>query len=326
MNCAEGRSQSRTATVKSPARRRAGFTLIELLVVVSIIGILAAILLPAVQSAREAARRLTCVNNLKQIGIAAEGYTSANGGVLPQSYYGRSIYIQILPFLDQSTAYNTINMSLNYPGRPSPTGYETISTLKIAVLACPSDPLVGRTGTVSYAGNSGCGYREFGPNGTIGTIGDPPTRVSSVSDGLSSTALVAEWLVGPAPMFPGDLKRTIYDLHKRKTPVLPFGVFVATCRGVDPLAASPQNGKGTDWLDGNLMDTLYNHSLEPNRPSCTDGGQVDRGAYTAGSQHPGLAHVLFADGHVAPIRDTVAQAAWRALGTRSGGETVTDEN
>src|SRR6476620_10934355 len=111
-------------TVSATARRRGGFTLIELLVVIAIISVLIALLLPAVQAAREAARRISCVNNLKQIGLALANYESSQG-VLPPSVVvarngtafwsnGWSAQARILPHLEQGSAYNSINFTLSY--------------------------------------------------------------------------------------------------------------------------------------------------------------------------------------------------------------------
>src|SRR3954462_4179630 len=92
----------------SSSRRRVGFTLVELLVVIAIIGILIALLLPAVQSAREAARRTQCNNNLKQLGLALNSYHDANkyypmGSMLPDTNYGPSAIVHLLPYVEQDS-------------------------------------------------------------------------------------------------------------------------------------------------------------------------------------------------------------------------------
>jgi prepilin-type N-terminal cleavage/methylation domain-containing protein len=135
----------------NPIRRRTGqrfsFTLIELLLVLTIIGILVALLLPAVQAAREAARRIQCANNLKQLGLAVAGYESSSGclppGCLPRGYsiaqngvnQDFSVFVRLLPHMEQQTSYDTANMSLmsmNWENM-------TLSTIGIATLWCPSD-------------------------------------------------------------------------------------------------------------------------------------------------------------------------------------------
>ncbi len=139
-------------------RDRRGFTLIELLVVIAIIAVLIALLLPAVQQAREAARRSQCKNNLKQIGLALHNYHESNG-TFPMSYSidgffdtttrGRSWIIGILPYLDSSPLYNTIDMSAPMAAvttDPLPTPYSANTTAAktiIATFLCPSDPTGG---------------------------------------------------------------------------------------------------------------------------------------------------------------------------------------
>ena len=128
-------SSPRTAT-------RPGFTLIELLVVIAIIAVLIALLLPAVQAAREAARRSQCVNNLKQLGLAAANYESTNGVYPPGQFftagtsYGASVFVRMLPFMEQSPLYNGYNFSAAAQSAPN---YTTASTL-VSTLQCPSDP------------------------------------------------------------------------------------------------------------------------------------------------------------------------------------------
>jgi prepilin-type N-terminal cleavage/methylation domain-containing protein len=128
-----------------PLQNRRGFTLVELLVVIAIIGILIALLLPAVQAAREAARRSQCTNNLKQLGLAFHNYadvfktfpasgTYGNGQVttLPQPAYHHTWLTALLPFMEQQPLYNSTNMSLPAWGQP-------IVGTKLPGILCPSD-------------------------------------------------------------------------------------------------------------------------------------------------------------------------------------------
>jgi len=176
--------------------RRAGFTLIELLVVIAIIGVLIALLLPAVQAAREAARRAQCVNNLKQLGLATHNYMSSNGetmmiGMQWQRFNGSSpcsistsssIFEPLCMFMEQVQIFNSINFSVNAFNPEN----RTIHAIGINTLWCPSDPSIAKIrqlpdgdtwdppGTVvkmaytTYAGNTGTwAQTAVPPNGTF---------------------------------------------------------------------------------------------------------------------------------------------------------------
>src|SRR3954447_16380521 len=208
----------------SPGLRR-GFTLIELLVAIAIIGVLVALLLPAVQAAREAARRIQCVNNLKQIGIALHNYHTAVGsfpvgflypsGPVPSTtsplQYRWSALAQMAPQLEQANLYNALNF--DFPVGYKPTGgpspfwpfypaNTTAMATAVASFLCPSDgappPMVG-SGPVNYAFCSGSGSGGGEAAGADGAfILGPAMSLADLTDGSSNTASASEQLLGVA--------------------------------------------------------------------------------------------------------------------------------
>jgi prepilin-type N-terminal cleavage/methylation domain-containing protein/prepilin-type processing-associated H-X9-DG protein len=211
--------------------RRRGFTLIELLVVIAIIGVLIALLLPAVQSAREAARRSQCVNNLKQLALAVHNYSDQNGCFPLKDMYPHAANVScgwtlswplsILPGLEQSALFNAFNFSHSTAGADwdtpctSGTGHanSTVGRAQVATYLCPSESLGQHPdpgwGTMNYHGNlggPGVVRTHSGiivPNGagvtpTIGSTYRPggPVTFASITDGTSNTALFSEKLYG----------------------------------------------------------------------------------------------------------------------------------
>ncbi len=207
--------------------RRRGFTLIELLVVIAIIAVLIALLLPAVQAAREAARRAQCVNNLKQLGLAAHNYVSINNVYPSQSItntinpgwaWQPSWAAALLPMMEQTPIYNAINFSLPMleigfvsPVATGGTANSTAGLSSIASLLCPSESLThpisfgGDSAQTSYAGNYGGPGMITSCNGLIvPSRGDTfvsspnlgPVSLASATDGTSNTAMFSEHLLG----------------------------------------------------------------------------------------------------------------------------------
>jgi prepilin-type N-terminal cleavage/methylation domain-containing protein len=184
--------------------RRSGFTLIEVLVVVAIIGLLVALLLPAVQAAREAARRMQCSNNLKQIGLALHAYHDAIGSLPPgYDFYDAwcewSASAMLLPRLEQGALFNAINFNVAAPGSPENPVNSTAIAASVAVFVCPSDldRLTNPQGHVNYCGNWGARPLRYKtvPDGPFG--GHPfqtasPLGFGDLTDGLSQTALYSE--------------------------------------------------------------------------------------------------------------------------------------
>jgi prepilin-type N-terminal cleavage/methylation domain-containing protein/prepilin-type processing-associated H-X9-DG protein len=285
-----------------------GFTMIELLVVIAIIGILAALLLPAVQAARESARRAHCAGNLHQMGIALNNHVSQGRGVPGRlSGFLREIEQTSLANLPRDTSTST------------PAG-QTARSTTIAAFLCPSDrTLTSQAGGTNYAGNGGVGFDPSGRlrNGAFGA------SVRDFADGLSNTAAISEWVRGDGDPQVRDPKRSVFATPQQLVNQADLGRFGAQCHGLSLQSAVLERlGKGMDWTRSGFGYSLYNHVLGINDHTCTNGGLVDQGAWTAGSLHPGGANILFADGHVVFVKDSIALATWRAVGTRSGGEAV----
>jgi len=191
-------------------KRRGGFTLVELLVVIAVVGILIALLAPAVQSAREAARRMQCQNNLKQLGLAFQNHVDARTG-LPAARTttpaGHGWCVDLLPFIEESTLYQTYDFAKHYYDPANQTAVLTPSP----VFQCPSNPNQNRLVRMA-SGNAntwieppiyGAGGDYFVHHMAItkpdGSKGNPPlaafntlTPLSKISDGLSRTIVVDE--------------------------------------------------------------------------------------------------------------------------------------
>jgi prepilin-type N-terminal cleavage/methylation domain-containing protein/prepilin-type processing-associated H-X9-DG protein len=321
--------------------RNRAFTLIELLVVIAIIAVLIGLLLPAVQAAREAARRAQCVNNLKQMGIALHNYHDTQG-CFPHSR-GLSTpapnfpptatfsgFARLFPYMEQVPLFNTINFNPLPTDPPNSTALGTTAS----VLLCPSDPRTqvptGEAG-VNYRFNEGSGILfTYGPSdvGSGQNASMPPpdgvffsisnTKIADITDGTSNTAGMAERLKGD---FSNAISTPNTDLYWPKTfPSTPDQA-ILDCLGVNVQDLSYQgvSTQGSPWLTGSTS-CVVGHGNTPNTRSCMfPPGRI---LNMASSTHPGGVNLLFCDGSVRFIKNTIGRATWRALGTRAGGEVI----
>ena len=305
-----------------------GFTLIELLVVLAVIGLLVSLLLPAVQAAREAARRAQCSSNMRQLGLALNSYL-ASWSVLPMGSGSReySMLTALLPHLEQMPLYNSINFNFDAVPFGADACNQTAVQHQVTAFLCPSDGSAypAWVGPTNYAANGGYGIRDYGVNGPFVdraiSGSDQAIGPAAIPDGLSQTAAMSEWAWTDRRLSQDrDRLTAIFALGYNAVPGQ-FDQFAADCRRVNPATATVSVGKVCVWNWGEYGGTLLNHALPPNSPNC-NGGSQDEAIFSAGSRHTGGVNALFLDGHLTFVRDSIALATWRALGTRAGREVV----
>jgi prepilin-type N-terminal cleavage/methylation domain-containing protein/prepilin-type processing-associated H-X9-DG protein len=301
-------------------RRRSAFTLIELLVVIAIISILMGLLLPAVQKVREAAARMSCQNNLKQLGIAMHNYHGSYQKLPPGSNpSGFTVVTLLLPFLEQNNIYQQINWSAS-PDDPTNAGPYGFT---IKSLLCPSDgfPVPPGLAGNNYFANYGTNIQFFGDatvaNGVF-ALRDNGITLLAVTDGTSNTVAFSE-------LKKGDFNNAKYspaDWLNASSAGLPSNAdqAYAICQSINPQDLSFQCfSAGDEWLSDDSTGTAYTHVVPPNSRNCCWLANLTFGA-SASSFHDNGVNVALCDGSVRYISNAISLVSWRALGTRAGGE------
>jgi prepilin-type N-terminal cleavage/methylation domain-containing protein/prepilin-type processing-associated H-X9-DG protein len=328
-------------------RRRVGFTLVELLVVIAIIGVLVALLLPAIQAARESARRSQCLNNFKQVGLAIHNHESAKKSLPIGAVYNLSMYWTsqcgsqplpsggiplynyswsafILPFLEESAVSGTFNYKLQSLDKTTPnaqgkTNFQIAATF-ISVYGCPSNPQSKEL--VSCCSN------QF--NGATELEDVAHTSMCAVVDSENftcGTEVIPKIYGGAVGAIPdprhgngafGNLKG---GRVKDFTDGLSHTLFVG-----EVLGGGPGTNRGHYWSSHNLLDTKDGINGSTTSVAGPWTASTSFRTTTFASMHPGGCHFLYGDGSVQFLSEDIAQSVLTSLTTRVGNEINSTNN
>lgn len=299
-------------------RRWTGFTLVELLVVIAIIGVLVSLLLPAVQQARETARRTQCTSHLRQLGLAAHNFHDVRNGfpsnLVPRGRPGANGYIgyfqgnwgvmaYLTPFLEQTAVYDMMNLDsptyANVGGAwivPDPSNRLAAATL-VPLYLCPSDisrkvstnwGITEGIGPTNYCGNMGTGLDRSGgeqngsPYDADGVFfADSKIRFADLLDGSSHTAAMSESLLGEG----GTTMSAIPPNSAKKVyKNLPFGQNITEANCAAAVTWNQSDPRQFSWYSGEIRCASYNHFFPPNTHffDCVANGPESEGYIASG--------------------------------------------
>lgn len=323
-----------------------GFTLVELLVVIAIIGILVGLLLPAVQAAREAARRMQCSNNIKQLTLALHNHhdamksfppiltTGTNGATFSTQH---SWITYTLPYIEQSNAWNMVR----FPTRPINDPFYTtsnvdnsalgnavdqnnlpVSRIWIDTFICPADPVggirqpesAGGRAPTNYVGNQGASVNFTAGDGIF--FRNSRVRFADIVDGSSNTVAISECLRGDFNL------ETLRDNYVGVRNVS-NAANISTCQALVPNFSD----RGGAWIGGQALNSTFTTNRPPNdvRVDCW-GPSFGSTNFVARSMHPGGVNISYCDGSVTFLTSSVDPVLYSYMGTRNGGEVVTQQN
>jgi prepilin-type N-terminal cleavage/methylation domain-containing protein/prepilin-type processing-associated H-X9-DG protein len=319
-------------------RSRSAFTLVELLVVIAIIGVLVSLLLPAVQSAREASRRTKCQSSLRQWALAMHNFHDVNNNLpyFTQSIPNRQTWAPfVMPYLEQGNLVSAYTLSTHWYNAPN----LAVTQIQLPILYCASDRpkamWLDQTGYISARGNYlvnygnltwgndtafGPGHGPFGVTNITSASSNQFTpyqcRLAQITDGTSNTLLMSEVIVarqdnnqgGAGVWQNGDFRGHIWHDAYMASPSHCPNIFMTI------------NGPNSTVPDNAICGTIPNNDV---KMPCVNGSTTTR-VNTVRSRHPSGVNASLADGSVRFFTDSINLTAWRAYGTMDGGETISE--
>lgn len=333
-----------------PTKPRSAFTLVELLVVIAIIGILTALLLPAVQAAREAARRMSCTNNLKQLGIAMHNYADTFQEALPNTGWTGIGYpndysplAKLLPYAEQANLQDLIDFSINmgHPGTTDlPLALQPAAGTVVPMFLCPSDgepplhnttlpsgaviPVAGANYAMNHeSGTAGGAYHPgFGEGDGLCWV-NAQVKLASIVDGTTNTLAFTESLRGPCNSPELTPTPDVQVYRARASASLAPTAETGGLAAVLPSVTGWDGTRLSYWLRGSSpTGPVMNGRFTPNVPF-PDLINRSSKVTAARSRHPGGVNACMCDGSVSFVSETIARDTWHALWTRAGGEVNT---
>jgi prepilin-type processing-associated H-X9-DG protein len=315
----------------------------------ALVGILIALLLPAVQAAREAARDSQCQNNLKQLGIALHNFENARRVLpsgaeskiyapvpsTPYTFYRWSVLAYLTPFLENTQAYNSLDLTVPLYTNTFGIFPQNLAGVNLYIpdFMCPTDRnerVSTAFGPTNYAACSGTGMGGGTPFDTDGLFYiNSRTRLKEVTDGISKTIAMSESVLG---VDPPSMFVTRSSIDPRFVYSFSFTVPMTTATCSTATQWNYQDPRGFAWVNGEIRSGIFNNYWTPNTAeidcvSAMTGGPLTQrysayGWRAARSLHPGGVNVLMADGSVHRVSDEIALNVWQAIATRAGGETA----
>jgi len=303
--------------------RRRGFTLIELLVVIAIIAVLIGLLLPAVQKVREAASRMSCQNNLKQLGLAMHGYHDIYARLPPGNGYGpgaaskqRSWTVLLLPYLEQDARYKQIDLTKSQlDNTANASGVSNLSVIQknLKAVLCPSD---GASANPATRTDNASGVGPIGLTNYAGSVGDHRNGT-----GTGYQFPNGQWY---------DYGNSAVDAGSTRGVITRYGYAASFAEVTDGLSNTfllgeviPSYCVWEDWGQQSFATTAYpvnygNKDFQSGALSASD----PQHCITFRSFHTGGAQFLFGDGSVHFVTDGIDYNTYRALASRAGGEVL----
>ncbi|MCY2988295.1 MAG: DUF1559 domain-containing protein [Planctomycetota bacterium] len=328
--------------------RRKAFTLVELLVVIAIIGILVALLLPAIQAARESSRRTQCGNNAKQLALSFQNYhdiyrklpryamQSKNAAGTCGQWQGFSAHTMLLPYIEQQAVWDDVqqqyNLATDLNAGWTSGFFTTVRRTPISTYRCPSDiasKFGADTGNNNYPVCAGPSYAVWSGLAPGVFSRDVETTYADILDGTSTTIMVGENILGDNDNATYSIADVVRAQAWAGTTLNPTDAQLAAygqqCLGG---IASHWSHSGQNWISPMFTHSVFNTIAPPNWlfptcMNCTGCGSMDSdGAWPARSRHPGGCNHGMADGSVRFITNNVNLQTYQALGSKSGGEAV----